>query len=266
MLSLVSERQELKQLESRLQNVQSWSQRRHFNKQRTVSLNTKEQSLTDRTKGNNSWKSLNNKKVEELNGRYQVKEKRVTLFWVRRKHKFSKELPHGRDAELEVNVLIKSQKTFSCKAMQRMAGDFCCWVNKLNRLLPDDSVKGRIIGRRSQYSYLWEFDRCRCDYWWYTWSGISSGFDPIRRTPVWQWSISKMASDSSSSASKSWLRRTAGKLTNRDSWIRWGGCLWNGAPNLHPDLMKIMDGCNLQFLWSKRFASPIEAANFLYYC
>ena len=226
-----SERQELKQLESRLaERASNLDRKDDILTSKEQSLEHKEQSLTDRTKHidtrEQQLEELEHKKVEELERVAALSQGEARdIILNQTEEQLSKEIASRiRDAEMEVKERSdKIAKDILVQAMQRMAGDFVAEQTNSTVHLPDDSMKGRIIGREGRNIRTFE-----------SLTGVDviiddtpevvtlSGFDPIRRE------IARMTMESLLKDGR--IHPAAYEI---------------GAPNLHPDLMKIMG--RLQF-------------------
>lgn len=185
-----SERQELKQLESRLaERASNLDRKDDILTSKEQSLEHKEQSLTDRTKHidarEQQLEELEHKKVEELERVAALSQGEARdIILSQTEEQLSKEIASRiRDAELEVKERSdKIAKDILVQAMQRMAGDFVAEQTNSTVHLPDDSMKGRIIGREGRNIRTFE-----------SLTGVDviiddtpevvtlSGFDPIRR-------------------------------------------------------------------------------------
>ena len=127
-----SERQELKQLESRLaERASNLDRKDDILTSKEQSLEHKEQSLTDRTKHidarEQQLEELEHKKVEELERVAALSQGEARdIILSQTEEQLSKEIASRiRDAELEVKERSdKIAKDILVQAMQRMAGDF----------------------------------------------------------------------------------------------------------------------------------------------
>ena len=243
-----SERQELKQLETRLAERSNNLDRKDDN------LTSKEQSLSDRTKHIDAREEqlheLEKKKEEELEKIASLTQSEARdIILTQTEERLSKEIATRiREAEVEVKERSdKVAKDILVQAMQRMAGDFVAEQTNSTVHLPDDGMKGRIIGREGRNIRTFE-----------SLTGVDviiddtpevvtlSGFDPIRRE------IARMTMESLLKDGRIHPARIEELVEkNRleiDQRIREYGeaaAYEIGAPNLHPDLMKIMG--RLQF-------------------
>ncbi len=129
--------------------------------------------------------------------------------------------------------------------MQRMAD--LLLVKQTQRFICQTIVwRGRIIIEGAIFR-TFELDRCRCDRW-YARGGDLSGLIWFRRENSLRMTMESLLKDGRihpARIEEAGAGRTVRKFTI-SLWIRWGCCLWNGAPNLHPDLMKIKG--RLQFV------------------
>lgn len=250
-----SERQELKQLETRLAERSNNLDRKDDNlTSKEQALEQKEQSLSDRTKHIDAREEqlheLEKRKEEELEKIASLTQSEARdIILTQTEERLSKEIATRiREAEVEVKERSdKVAKDILVQAMQRMAGDFVAEQTNSTVHLPDDAMKGRIIGREGRNIRTFE-----------SLTGVDviiddtpevvtlSGFDPIRRE------IARMTMESLLKDGRIHPARIEELVEkNRleiDQRIREYGeaaAYEIGAPNLHPDLMKIMG--RLQF-------------------
>ena len=250
-----SERQELKQLESRLADRASNLDRKDDNlTSKEQSLEHKEQSLTDRTKHidarEQQLEELEHKKVEELERVASLSQGEARdIILNQTEDQLSKEIASRiRDAELEVKERSdKMAKDILVQAMQRMAGDFVAEQTNSTVHLPDDSMKGRIIGREGRNIRTFE-----------SLTGVDviiddtpevvtlSGFDPIRRE-IARMTMESLLKDGRIHPARieELVEKNRQEIDNRIREYGEAAAYEIGAPNLHPDLMKIMG--RLQF-------------------
>mgnify|MGYP000985601873 CR=1 FL=1 len=185
-----SDRQELKQLESRLTERATSLDRKDdnlTNKEKT--LEQKEQSISDRNKNlearENKLTELEQHKEAELERVASLSQTEARdIILTQTEDKLSKEIATRiREAEQEVKERSdKVAKDILVQAMQRIAGDYVAEQTNSTVHLPDDTMKGRIIGREGRNIRTFE-----------SLTGIDviiddtpevvtlSGFDPIRR-------------------------------------------------------------------------------------
>ena len=243
-----SERQELKQLETRLAERSNNLDRKDDNlTSKEQALEQKEQSLSDRTKHIDAREEqlheLEKKKEEELEKIASLTQSEARdIILTQTEERLSKEIATRiREAEVEVKERSdKVAKDILVQAMQRMAGDFVAEQTNSTVHLPDDGMKGRIIGREGRNIRTFESLTDTPEV------VTLSGFDPIRRE------IARMTMESLLKDGRIHPARIEELVEkNRleiDQRIREYGeaaAYEIGAPNLHPDLMKIMG--RLQF-------------------
>ena len=185
-----SDRQELKQLESRLTERATSLDRKDdnlTNKEKT--LEQKEQSISDRNKNlearENKLTELEQHKEAELERVASLSQTEARdIILTQTEDKLSKEIAmHIREAEQEVKERSdKMAKDILVQAMQRIAGDYVAEQTNSTVHLPDDTMKGRIIGREGRnirtFESLTGIDVIIDDT---PEAVILSGFDPIRR-------------------------------------------------------------------------------------
>ena len=250
-----SERQELKQLESRLaERASNLDRKDDILTSKEQSLEHKEQSLTDRTKHidtrEQQLEELEHKKVEELERVAALSQGEARdIILNQTEEQLSKEIASRiRDAELEVKERSdKIAKDILVQAMQRMAGDFVAEQTNSTVHLPDDSMKGRIIGREGRNIRTFE-----------SLTGVDviiddtpevvtlSGFDPIRRE-IARMTMEMLLKDGRIHPARieELVEKNRLEIDNKIREYGEAAAYEIGAPNLHPDLMKIMG--RLQF-------------------
>ena len=153
-----SERQGLKQLEIRLtERAYSLDRKDENLTNKEKLLESKEQSLTDKTKHINERE----KQIGELEGQKQAELERVAVMTISEAREViltetENNLTHEiatkiKDAEREIrDKSSKMAKDILAQAMQRMAGEYAAEQTITTVHLPDDSMKGRIIGREGR--------------------------------------------------------------------------------------------------------------------
>lgn len=185
-----SERQELKQLETRLTERAFSLDRKDENLSgKEKLLDSKEQSLNDKSKHIDERQT----EVEKLEVEKKAELERVAAMTIAEAREVilmetENNLTHEiatriRDAERDIkDKTDKTAKDLLAQAMQRMAGEYVTEQTITSVHLPDDNMKGRIIGREGRNIRTLE-----------SLTGIDviiddtpevvvlSGFDPIRR-------------------------------------------------------------------------------------
>lgn len=245
-----SDRQELKQMEARLTERASSLDRKDENlstKEKT--LDNKEQSLSDRSKQIDEREqkigALELQKAQELEkiaNLTQEEAKELILA------ETEQDLTHDiatrvREAEREVKERAdKTAKELLAQAMQRLAGDFVADQTITTVHLPDDNMKGRIIGREGRNIRALE-----------SLTGIDvivddtpevvvlSGFDPIRRE-IARITLEQLIKDGRIHPARieELVEKNRHELDNRIREYGEAAAYEIGAPNLHPDLIKMM--------------------------
>lgn len=221
-------------------------------KQKTLA--SKEQSLLDKTTHINERENqllhleeTKHKELERIAQMTTTQAKEVILSDV--ESKLTQELASRiRESEEEFKARSsKMAKTLLAQAMQRLAGDYVPEQTVTTVQLSDDAMKGRIIGREGRNIRTLE-----------SLTGIDfiiddtpevvvlSGFDPIRRE-IARMSLEALLVDGRIHPARI-EEIVEKKRIEMDSRIREYGeeaAYEIGAPNLHPDLMKVMG--RLQF-------------------
>ena len=185
-----SERQELKQMENRLTERATSLDRKDENlSSKELALEKKEQSLADKSKHLNEREEnvtqLEAEKQAELErvGQMTIAEAREVILTETENNLTHEIATRIKDAEAQVKDTVdKKAKNVLAQAMQRLAGDYVTEQTVTTVHLPDDNMKGRIIGREGRNIRTLE-----------SLTGIDviiddtpevvvlSGFDPVRR-------------------------------------------------------------------------------------
>ena len=250
-----SERQELKQMETRLTERASSLDRKDENlTSKEKVLDSKEQSLTDKSRHINERE----KQIGELEEQKKAELERVALMTIAEAREIiltetETNLTHEiatriKDAEREVrDKSSKLAKNILAQAMQRMAGEYVTEQTITTVHLPDDSMKGRIIGREGRNIRTLE-----------SLTGIDviiddtpevvvlSGFDPIRRE-IARMTLEALIQDGRIHPARieEVVEKNRLEMDNRIREYGEAAAFEIGALNLHPDLIKIMG--RLQF-------------------
>ncbi|MGT2756176.1 ribonuclease Y [Streptococcus ovuberis] len=245
-----SERQELKQTEARLAERASNLDRKDdnlTNKEKT--LEKKEQSLADKTKHIDEREA----KLTELEAQKTAElEKVAQMSQAEAREIILADTRQGLEHEIaglikvaEAEAKEKSDKVAKdllVQAMQRISGEYVTEQTVTSLHLPDENMKGRIIGREGRnirtFESLTGIDVIIDDT---PETVVLSGFDPIRRE------IARMTMETLLQDGRIHPARieelVEKKRLEMDQRIREYGeaaAYEIGAPNLHPDLMKIM--------------------------
>ena len=238
-----SERQELKQMENRLTERATSLDRKDENlSSKELALEKKEQSLADKSKHLNEREEnvtqLEAEKQAELErvGQMTIAEAREVILTETENNLTHEIATRIKDAEAQVKDTVdKKAKNVLAQAMQRLAGDYVTEQTVTTVHLPDDNMKGRIIGREGRNIRTLE-----------SLTGIDviiddtpevvvlSGFDPVRRE------IARMTLEALIKDGRIHPARI-------EELVEYGeeAAYEIGAMNLHPDLIKIMG--RLQF-------------------
>ncbi len=264
----------MKQLESRLTERATSLDRKDdnlTNKEKT--LEQKEQSISDRTKNLEAREN----KLTELEQHKEAELERVAalsqteardILLTQTEDKLSKEIATRiREAEQEVKERSdKIAKDILVQAMQRIAGDYVAEQTNSTVHLPDDTMKGRIIGREGRNIRTFE-----------SLTGIDviiddtpevvtlSGFDPIRRE-IARMTMEALLKDGRIHPARieELVEKNRLEIDHKIREYGEAAAYEIGAPNLHPDLMKIMG--RLQFRTSYGQNAPrhsLKSRNYL---
>lgn len=250
-----SERQELKQLETRLAERSLTLDRKDENlSSKEKVLDSREQSLTDKSKHIDE-RQLQVEKLEEEKKAELEKVAAMTIAEAREvilmetENKLTHEIATRiRDAERDIkDRTVKTAKDLLAQAMQRLAGEYVTEQTITSVHLPDDNMKGRIIGREGRNIRTLE-----------SLTGIDviiddtpevvilSGFDPIRRE-IARMTLESLIADGRIHPARieELVEKNRLEMDNRIREYGEAAAYEIGAPNLHPDLIKIMG--RLQF-------------------
>ncbi|MBM7636792.1 ribonuclease Y [Streptococcus saliviloxodontae] len=250
-----SEKQELKQMESRLTDRASSLDRKDENlSHKEKVLDSREQSLSDKSRHIDEREEqvakLEDEKRAELErvGAMTIAEAREVILAETENNLTHEIATRIKDAERDIRDRSdKIAKDLLAQAMQRMAGDYVTEQTITSVHLPDDSMKGRIIGREGRNIRTLE-----------SLTGIDviiddtpevvvlSGFDPIRRE-IARMTLETLISDGRIHPARieELVEKNRQELDNRIREYGEAAAYEIGAPNLHPDLIKIMG--RLQF-------------------
>ena len=250
-----SERQELKQMETRLTERASSLDRKDENlTSKEKVLDSKEQSLTDKSRHINERE----KQIGELEEQKKAELERVALMTIAEAREIiltetETNLTHEiatriKDAEREVrDKSSKLAKNILAQAMQRMAGEYVTEQTITTVHLPDDSMKGRIIGREGRNIRTLE-SLTGIDVIIYDTPEVVvlSGFDPIRRE-IARMTLEALIQDGRIHPARieELVEKNRLEMDNRIREYGEAAAFEIGALNLHPDLIKIMG--RLQF-------------------
>ncbi|KXT75949.1 Hydrolase (HAD superfamily) [Streptococcus sp. DD12] len=250
-----SERHELKEMEVRLTQRETVLDRKDENlSNKEQVLERKEQSLTDKAKHLDDREDA----VSQLEAKQQAELERIASLTQEEAQELilaetKKDLRHDianriREANQEVRrTADREAKELLAQAMQRMAGDFVTEQTVTTVHLPDDSMKGRIIGREGRNIRTFE-----------SLTGIDviiddtpevvvlSSFDPIRRE-IARMTMEQLIQDGRIHPARieELVEKNRLEMDNRIREAGEAAAFEIGAVNMHPDLIKIMG--RLQF-------------------
>lgn len=245
-----SERQELKQMEARLTDRATSLDRKDENLSgKEKLLESKEQSLTDKSRHIDEREE----KIAALEVEKEAELERISALTAEEAraivlNRTEQNLSHDiatriREAEREVkDKSDKMAKNLLAQAMQRMAGDYVTEQTITTVHLPDDNMKGRIIGREGRNIRTLE-----------SLTGVDviiddtpevvvlSGFDPIRRE-IARVTLEALIQDGRIHPARieELVEKNRLELDHRIREYGEAAAYEIGAPNLHPDLIKIM--------------------------
>ena len=250
-----SERQELKQMENRLTERATSLDRKDENlSSKELTLEKKEQSLADKSKHLNEREEnvtqLEAEKQAELErvGQMTIAEAREVILTETENNLTHEIATRIKDAEAQVKDTVdKKAKNVLAQAMQRLAGDYVTEQTVTTVHLPDDNMKGRIIGREGRNIRTLE-----------SLTGIDviiddtpevvvlSGFDPVRRE-IARMTLEALIKDGRIHPARieELVEKSRQEMDNRIREYGEEAAYEIGAMNLHPDLIKIMG--RLQF-------------------
>ncbi|KXT77471.1 ribonuclease Y [Streptococcus sp. DD13] len=245
-----SEKQVLKQTELRLEERANNLDRKDDNlTTKEQALEKKEQSLSDKSKHiverEHALDELEEQKAQEMERIASLsKEEAREFILADTKAHLTREIAlRVKEAEREVKEKSdKIAKDLLAQAMQRISGDYVAEQTITSVHLPDDGMKGRIIGREGRNIRTFE-----------SLTGIDviiddtpevvvlSGFDPIRRE-IARMTMEALLQDGRIHPAR--IEELVEKYRlEMDQRIREYGeaaAFEIGAPNLHPDLIKTM--------------------------
>ena len=245
-----AERQELRQAELRLTERASSLDRKDDNltsKEKT--LEQKEQSLTDKSKHIDEREKkvaqLEEEKILELEkvAALSQEEAREQILAETRDKLTHEVASRIKEAEREIKERSdKTAKDLLAQAMQRISGEYVAEQTVTSVHLPDDAMKGRIIGREGRNIRTFE-----------SLTGIDviiddtpevvvlSGFDPIRRE-IARMTMEALLQDGRIHPARieELVEKNRLEMDNRIREYGEATAYAIGAPNLHSDLIKTM--------------------------
>lgn len=250
-----SERQELKETQARLTERASSLDRKDDNlANKELALEKKEQSLTDKSKHieerEQEVANLEEQKALELERIASLSQQEARdIILTDTRDKMTHEIASRiKEAEREVKERAdKIAKDLLAQAMQRISGEYVAEQTITSVHLPDDTMKGRIIGREGRNIRTFE-----------SLTGIDviiddtpevvvlSGFDPIRRE-IARMTMEALLQDGRIHPARieELVEKHRVEMDHRIREYGEAAAYEIGAPNLHPDLIKIMG--RLQF-------------------
>ncbi|TCD45627.1 ribonuclease Y [Streptococcus sp. X16XC17] len=245
-----SERQGLKQIEACLTERASSLDRKDDNlTNKEKALESKEQSLTDKSKHIDEREkqvaTLEEQKAQELEEVASMSQEEARdLILTDTRDKLTHEIATRiKEAEREVKEKAdKTAKDLLAQAMQRISGEYVAEQTVTSVHLPDDAMKGRIIGREGRNIRTFE-----------SLTGIDviiddtpevvvlSGFDPVRRE-IARMTMETLLQDGRIHPARieELVEKHRVEMDNRIREYGEAAAYEVGAPNLHPDLIKIM--------------------------
>ena len=230
-----SERQELKQMENRLTERATSLDRKDENlSSKELALEKKEQSLADKSKHLNEREEnvtqLEAEKQAELErvGQMTIAEAREVILTETENNLTHEIATRIKDAEAQVKDTVdKKAKNLLAQAMQRLAGDYVTEQTVTTVHLPDDNMKGRIIGREGRNIRTLE-----------SLTGIDVIIDDTPEALIKDGRIHPARIEEL-------VEKSRQEMDNRIREYGEEAAYEIGAMNLHPDLIKIMG--RLQF-------------------
>ena len=244
-----SERQELKQMENRLTERATSLDRKDENlSNKELALEKKEHSLADKSKHLNEREEnvtqLEAEKQAELErvGQMTIAEAREVILTETENNLTHEIATRIKDAEAQVKDTVdKKAKNLLAQAMQRLSGDYVTEQTVTTVHLPDDNMKGRIIGRTLES--LTGIDIIIDDTPEVV---VLSGFDPVRRE-IARMTLEALIKDGRIHPARieELVEKNRQEMDNRIREYGEEAAYEIGAMNLHPDLIKIMG--RLQF-------------------
>ena len=245
-----SERQELKQMENRLTERATSLDRKDENlSSKELALEKKEQSLADKSKHLNEREEnvtqLEAEKQAELErvGQMTIAEAREVILTETENNLTHEIATRIKDAEAQVKDTVdKKAKNLLAQAMQRLAGDYVTEQTVTTVHLPDDNMKGRIIGREGRnirsFEALTGVDVIIDDTPDVV---VLSGFDPIRRE-IAKRALERLIKDGRIHPARiEEMVDRARKEVNDDIYEAGESALMElGIHKMHPELVKIL--------------------------